>query len=73
MSELENNLIHLYQTFFIDHPYNETLRIPLATERLSMFQEALRTVYNTIGIDDKRIRSLLSHRRCETQYMAVSM
>ena len=61
MSELENNLIHLYQTFFIDHPYNETLRIPLATERLSMFQEALRTVYNTIGNVPELMTSEFGH------------
>jgi hypothetical protein len=49
MSELENNLIHLYQSFFADTPYQETLRMSLKTENSSRLPESLQTLYRTIG------------------------
>ena len=39
MRELENNLIHLYQSFFADTPYQETLRMSLKAENSSRLPE----------------------------------
>ena len=49
MSEFENNLISLYQTFFLYNTYQETLKMPLAAQHLSFLPEVLQTVYRTIG------------------------
>lgn len=61
MSELEDNLIHLYQTFFIDRPYHETLQMPLAAEHISLFPETLQTVYRTIGNVPELMTSEFGH------------
>lgn len=61
MSELENNLVHLYQTFFLDKSYNETLQMPLASKNLSLFPESLSTVYRTIGNVPELMKSEYGH------------
>lgn len=61
MSKLENNLIHLYQTFFIDQPYSEALKMPLTTDPLSTLPEALQTIYCTIGNVSELMSSEFGH------------
>lgn len=49
MSELEKNLIHLHQTFFVNNTYHETLKLPLSAQHLCFLPEVLQTLYRTIG------------------------
>ncbi len=61
MRELENNLIHLYQSFFADTPYQETLRMSLKAENSSRLPESLQILYRTIGNVPELMTSEFGH------------